>query len=74
MGISTLNNSTYFKYGTLTIGGTPNFVFFATPKLGVNLGFGNIGYNLDYKTKVHTLNAGLNDKISFGLNYYWGKK
>ncbi|WP_428330740.1 hypothetical protein [Mucilaginibacter sp.] len=74
VGISTLNNSTYFKYGTLTIGGTPNFVFFATPKLGVNLGFGNIGYNLDYKTKDHTLNAGLNDKISFGLNYYWGKK
>ncbi|HEY4325326.1 MAG TPA: hypothetical protein VGN20_15110 [Mucilaginibacter sp.] len=73
-GISSLNNTTYFKYGTLNIGATPNFVFFATPKLGVNLGFGNIGYSLDYETKDHTVNIGLNNNISFGLNYYWGRK
>jgi len=73
-GISTLNNVKYPNYGTLAIGVSPNFVFFPTNKIGVNLGFGNLGYNLDYKTKQHTLNAGLDDKISFGLNYYWGRK
>jgi hypothetical protein len=73
-GISSLNNTTYFKYGTLNIGATPNFMFFATSKLAVNLGFGNIGYSLDYQTKDHTFNIGLNDNISFGLNYYWGRK
>lgn len=74
LGISTLNNTTYFKYGTLSIGSTPNFVFFPTPKLGVNLGFGGLAYNLDYQTKDSTFHLGLNDNISFGLNYYWGRK
>jgi len=74
MGISSLNNTTYFKYGTLNIGAMPNFVFFPAPQLGVNLGFGNIGYSLDYQTKNHNFNLGLNNNISFGLNYYWGRK
>jgi len=73
-GISTLNNTTYFKYGTFSLGGTPNFVFFPTPKLGVNLGFGGVAYNLDYQTKDSTFHLGLNDNISFGLNYFWGRK
>jgi hypothetical protein len=73
-GISTLNNTTYFKYGTFSLGGTPNFVFFPTPKLGVNLGFGGVSYNLDYQTKDSTFHLGLNDNISFGLNYFWGRK
>jgi hypothetical protein len=73
-GISTLNNTTYFKYGTFSLGATPNFVFFPTPKLGVNLGFGGAAYNLDYQTKNSTFHAGLNDNISFGLNYFWGRK
>ncbi|MDB4902280.1 MAG: hypothetical protein JWQ63_1561 [Mucilaginibacter sp.] len=74
MGISSLNNTTYLKYGSLNIGAIPNFVFFPAPQLGVNLGFGNIGYSLDYQTKNHTFNLGLNNNISFGLNYYWGRK
>lgn len=73
-GISTLNNTTYFKYGTFSVGATPNFVFFPTQKLGVNLGFGGVSYNLDYQTKNSTFHLGLNDAISFGLNYFWGRK
>jgi len=73
-GISTLNNSTYFSDGTLAIGATPNFVFFATPKLAVNLGFGSVGYSLDYQTKDHAVNASLNNSITFGLNYLWDGK
>lgn len=73
-GVSTLNNATYFKYGTFSVGVTPNFVFFPTSKLGVNLGFGGVAYNLDYQTKDSTFHFGLNDAISFGLNYYWGRK
>jgi len=33
-----------------------------------------VAYSLDYKTKDHSLNAGLNNDITFGLNYYWGRK
>lgn len=73
-GISTLNNSKYFNYGTFSLGATPNFVFFPTNKLGVNLGFGGVSYNADYHTKENTFHLGLNDAISFGLNYFWGRK
>jgi hypothetical protein len=71
LGVSTLNNISKPSYGTLNIAAVPNFVFFATPKLGVNLGFGNLSYNLDYQTKNHGINAGLNNNITFGLNYFW---
>ena len=73
-GVSTVNNTTYFSYGTFSLGATPNLVFFPTTKLGVNLGFGGAAYNLDYKTKDATFHLGLNDNISFGLNYFWGRK
>jgi hypothetical protein len=73
-GVSTVNNTTYFSYGTFSVGATPNFVFFPTTKLGVNLGFGGLAYNLDYKTNDATFHFGLNDNISFGLNYFWGRK
>jgi len=73
-GVSTLNNTTYFNFGTFSLGATPNFVFFPSQKLGVNLGFGGLAYNLDYHTKYSTFHAGLNDNISFGLNYFWGRK
>jgi hypothetical protein len=73
-GISTQNNSVYFSNGSLNVGATPNFVYFPTPKIGVNLGFGDVGYSLDYKTKDHTVNANLNNNIVFGVNYYWGRK
>jgi hypothetical protein len=73
-GLSTLNNLAYPNNGSFNIGVSPNFVFFATPKLGINLGFGDVAYSLDYKTKDHTFNANLNNNIVFGLNYYWGRK
>jgi hypothetical protein len=72
-GVTTANDLQEFSAGTLSIGGNPNIVFFATPSLAINLGFGNLQYNMDYKTKDVTFNAGLNTNISFGLNYYWGK-
>jgi hypothetical protein len=70
-GITTSNNLDNFNDGTLSIGGNPNIVFFATKHLGINLGFGNLGYNLDYQTKTYNFNVNLNENISFGLNYYW---
>ncbi|CAN5245546.1 hypothetical protein BH09BAC6_BH09BAC6_18880 [soil metagenome] len=73
-GLSSINNLTYFKYGTLTLGGSPNIVFFPTPKIGVNLGFGKIAYSFDYQAKTSIFNLGLNNNIAFGLNYYWGRK
>ncbi|MDB5137218.1 MAG: hypothetical protein JWP37_3821 [Mucilaginibacter sp.] len=73
-GISTENDIKDFKNGEITLGGSPNIVFFATPKLGINLGFGNIKYATDYHFKSNLINAGFNNAISFGLNYYWGKK
>ena len=74
LGVSTVNNLAYPNNGTLAIGATPNFVYFATPKLGINFGFGAIAYSLDYKTKDHSVNGNLNNNIVFGVNYYWGKK
>ena len=73
-GLSSVNNLTYFKYGTLTLGGSPNIVFFPTPKIGVNLGFGKVAYSFDYQAKTSIFNLGLNNNIAFGLNYYWGRK
>src|ERR1700744_1725522 len=60
-GVGTLNNLRYPDFGTLTFGGSPYFVFFPTPKLGVNLGFGNIGYDIDYKTGIHNFNFAVNN-------------
>ncbi len=73
-GIATAHDANKFKSGSLNIGGNPNIVFFATPKLAVNLGFGNLQYIHDYQTKSNSFNIGLNTNISFGVNYYWGKK
>ena len=73
-GATTAHDVSNFKSGSLAIGGNPNIVFFATPKLAVNLGFGNVAYTHDYQTKSNSFNFGLNTNIGFGLNYYWGKK
>ncbi len=74
IGFTTLNNTANLNNGTFAIGASPNFVFFPTKKLGVTLGFGNIGYSLDYQTKNHTITAGLDNNLFLGLNYYWGGK
>jgi len=72
-GLSTQNDLKNFSNGELTLLATPNIVFFATPKLGINLGFGNVKYATDYHFKDSFVNIGFNNAISFGLNYYWGK-
>jgi hypothetical protein len=72
-GLSTQNDLKNFSNGELTLLATPNIVFFATPKLGINLGFGNIKYATDYHFNNSFVNIGFNNAISFGLNYYWGK-
>ena len=73
-GVTSAHDVNNFKSGSLVVGGNPNIVFFATPKLAVNLGFGNLQYNHDYQTKTNSFNIGLNTNINFGVNYYWGKK
>jgi hypothetical protein len=73
-GVTTAHDTKDFGSGSLTVGGNPNIVFFATKKLAVNLGFGNLQYAHDYQTKSNSFNIGLNTNINFGINYYWGKK
>lgn len=70
-GITTTNDLNDFNSGNLAIGGNPNIVFFPTKHLGINLGFGNLAYTRDYKSKTSDFNLGLNTNIGFGLNYYW---
>jgi hypothetical protein len=73
-GLSSENDIKNFSNGELTFAASPNIVFFPTPKLGVNLGFGNVTYATDYHFNSSYVNIGLNNSISFGLNYYWGRK
>jgi hypothetical protein len=72
-GISSQNDLKNFSNGALTFLASPNIVFFPTPKLGINMGFGNIKYATDYHFNNSYVNIGFNNAISFGLNYYWGK-
>jgi hypothetical protein len=72
-GISSQNDLKNFSNGEITLLASPNIVFFATPKLGINMGFGNIKYATDYHFNNSYVNVGFNNAISFGLNYYWGK-
>jgi hypothetical protein len=73
-GVSTQNDLKDFGNGEISILASPNIVFFATPKLGINMGFGNIRYATDYHLNNSFVNVGLNNAISFGLNYYCGSK
>jgi hypothetical protein len=73
-GISSQNDLKNFSNGEITVLGSPNIVFFVTPKLGLNMGFGNIKYATDYHFNNSYVNIGFNNAISFGLNYYWDKK
>jgi hypothetical protein len=70
-GISTANNVQSFGNGTLVAGVNPYLIFFPTEKLGLNFGFGNLAYYFDYKTRGSSVNLGLNNNFTFGLNYYW---
>jgi hypothetical protein len=72
-GISSQNDLKNFSNGEITLLASPNIVFFATQKLGINMGFGNVKYATDYHFNNSYVNVGFNNAISFGLNYYWGK-
>ncbi|HEK21294.1 hypothetical protein [Mucilaginibacter sp.] len=70
-GVSTSHILNDFSNGGLTIGGTPNVVFFPTPKLGVNMGFGNASYYYNYRSGNTVVNLSVSNSFNFGLNYYW---
>jgi hypothetical protein len=73
-GISTQNDIKNFNNGEITLLGSPNIVFFATSKLGINMGFGDLKYATDYHFNNSYVNIGFNNAVSFGLNYYCGGK
>ena len=73
-GIGSTHYTNNFSSGTLSIGGSPNLVFFPSKKVGVNMGFGSLGYNYDYQNKSSSVNLNLNNNIYFGLSYYYGGK
>ncbi|MGZ3750527.1 MAG: hypothetical protein ACXVB0_12840 [Mucilaginibacter sp.] len=73
-GLSSQNDLKNFSNGEITFLATPNIVFFATPKLGINMGFGNLKYATDYHFNYSYVNLGFNNAFSFGLNYYCGGK
>ncbi|MFD0794449.1 hypothetical protein ACFQZX_12550 [Mucilaginibacter litoreus] len=70
-GISSSHILNDFTNGGLTIGGSPNVVFFPTPKLGINMGFGNASYYYNYRSGNTIVNLSLSNSFNFGLNYYW---
>jgi hypothetical protein len=71
VGISSNHVLNNFTVGSLTVGGSPNVVFFPTKKLGINMGVGNAWYNYNYQTNGSTVALNLNSNFNFGLNYYW---
>ena len=74
MGISTSHIANDFTNGHLAAYAGPNVVFFPTPKVGLNMGFGNISYQYNYLSHGSFVNASLNNNFNFGINYYFGGK
>ncbi|MBB5394859.1 hypothetical protein [Mucilaginibacter sp. AK015] len=72
-GISSSHIANNFTDGHFAAFAGPNVVFFPTPKVGLNMGFGNISYQYNYLSHGSFVNASLNDNFVFGINYYWGK-
>ena len=56
---------------------TPRLVYFATPKLAVEGGFGSIGYNYQRDNNSgltsHSAGFSVNPSLSLGLSLYFGK-
>ena len=74
MGISTSHIANDFTNGHFAAYAGPNVVFFPTPKVGLNMGFGNISYQYNYLSHGSFVNASLNNNFNFGINYYFGGK
>jgi hypothetical protein len=74
MGVSTSHLTSNFSNGHLSAYAGPNVVFFPTPKIGLNMGFGDISYQYNYLSHGSLINASLNNNFNFGVNYYFGKK
>ncbi|GGG99621.1 outer membrane beta-barrel protein [Mucilaginibacter phyllosphaerae] len=74
MGLSTTHNADNLNNGHLSAFAGPNVVFFPSPKVGLNMGFGNLSYQYSYLTKGSYFNASLNNNFNFGVNYYFGSK
>jgi hypothetical protein len=74
MGISTSHIANNFTDGNLSVYGGPNVVLFPTPKVGLNMGFGNASYHYNYLSHGSFFNLSLNNSFNFGINYYFGGK
>ncbi|RYU91556.1 hypothetical protein EWM62_06345 [Mucilaginibacter terrigena] len=74
MGISSSHIANNFTDGHFAAYAGPNVVFFPTPKVGLNMGFGNVSYQYNYLSHGSFLNASLNNNFNFGINYYFGGK
>jgi hypothetical protein len=74
MGISSSHIANNFTNGHFAAYAGPNVVFFPTPKVGLNMGFGNISYQYNYLSHGSFVNASLNNNFNFGINYYFGGK
>jgi hypothetical protein len=72
--LATVHNVNSFGTGSLSLGAAPNVVFFPSPKIGLNMGFGNAGYRYNYKSGGSSVNLSLNNSFNFGVNYYFGGK
>ncbi|MFD0765340.1 hypothetical protein ACFQZI_10795 [Mucilaginibacter lutimaris] len=74
MGVSTSHVANDFTNGHFAAYAGPNVVFFPSPKVGLNMGFGNISYQYNYLSHSNFVNASLNNNFNFGVNYYFGGK
>jgi hypothetical protein len=72
MGISSSHLANSFSNGHFAAFAGPNVVFFPSPKVGLNMGFGNLSYQYNYKSRGSFVNASLNNNFNFGVNYYFG--
>ena len=72
MGVSSTHNANDFNDGHFAAFAGPNVVFFPSPKIGLNMGFGNLSYQYNYLSHGSFLNASLNNNFTFGVNYYFG--
>jgi hypothetical protein len=73
-GVSTSHIANDFTNGHFSAYAGPNVVFFPTPKIGLNMGFGNAGYQYNYLSHGSVLSLSLNNSFNFGVNYYFGGK
>ena len=74
IGVSSSHIANNFTNGHFAAFAGPNVVFFPSPKVGLNMGFGNLSYQYNYLSHGSFINASLNNNFNFGVNYYFGGK